>query len=517
MACDTDANEMGANIVGDDNFAFGDPEDFDFLAYNQALGPVETSNLAVQQLGVYNDPVFGKTTAHIVVQALMSVQPTNISYARVPVVDKVVLNIPYFSTLTYTDPDAETANTYELDSVYNKASKINLQVYESLFYQRAVDPETGETQKYYSDQIAAFEGAVGSTLLNDSELPEQNTEFIFTELGGFSEDEEGNKTKVGPSMNLLLNKDFFANKIMAEAASGNLVNNNVFVNYFRGLHFKVSQSGSDAGALALLDISKGTIKIHYHQYVSDPTPENPTPDTEDKIITLNLSGKSVNLKQHENTGTFENALNNAAPATGDAQLFVKGGQSMAVIELFKTKAELDALRQSVRNNWLINDASLTFYVDRDAMGSATDEPNRIYLYDINNKVPLIDYSTDQLTSFASVKYNKRSHGGIIVKEDGRGTLYKVRITNHIRKLMTNDTITNVKLGLVVTENINVTSNKSVKTPILLPQIDTFASFLLKDTPQMNIANPFGTILWGNTPGVPDDKKMKFTIYFTKPN
>ncbi len=521
VACDNDSNEIGANLVGDDNFEFGDPDDFPILAYNQAIGPVETSGLPVQQLGIYNNPVFGKTSAHIVVQALLSVQPTTIDYTRVPVIDKVVLNIPYFSTQTYADPDANIANTYELDSVYNRESKINLQVYESLFYQRIVDPQTGQAQKYYSDQTSLFEAAMGSTLLNDSGLTSQNTEFVFSQSGGFSEDEEGTKTKVGPSLDVLLNKDFFTNKIMAEAASGNLINNNVFTNYFRGLHLKVAQSGADPGALALLDISKGTIKIYYHQYVSDPTPEVPTPATENKIITLALSGRSVNLLEHEATTNYASALTGANPATGDERLYLKGGQgSMAVVELFKSKAELDALREAVRNKWLINDASLSFYIDTEVMGAGStlaQEPNRVYLYDLNNKTFLIDYATDQSTAFASSKYNKRLHGGIIERVGDRGNRYKIRITNHLRRLMTSDTITNVKLGLVVTENINVTSNKSLKTPIVLPQLDTFALFLLKDTPQMNIANPFGTVLWGSTDGVSADKRAKLTIYFTKPN
>ncbi len=518
VACDNDPNEIGANIVGDDNFEFGTPEDYPILTYNQAIGPVETSNLPVQQLGIYNNPVFGKTKAHIAVQALLTVQPTTINYARVPVVDKVVLNIPYFSTLLTTESDAAQPNKYRLDSVYNKTSKIDLKVYESLFFQRSVDPETGLVQKYYSDQTALFENYMGTTPLNDSETAAQNTEFVFSDTGLFSENEDGEKVKVGPGLEVLLNKEFFANKIMAEAASGNLVNNSVFTNYFRGLHLKVAESGADPGALAMLDISKGTIKIYYHEYVSEPTPEVPTPATENKIMTLNLSGRSVNLFEHQTTAAYDNALSGANPVLGDERLFVKGGPgSMAVIELFKSKADLDALRDAVRNNWLINDASVSFYIDNATMGLETIEPSRIYLYDINNKIPLIDYTTDQSTSFSSNKYNKKFHGGIIERVGERGNRYKVRITNHLRKLMTNDTITNVKLGLVVTENINVTSNKSLKTPKVLPQLDTFASFLLKDTPQMNIANPFGTVLWGGSDNVPADKRAKLTIYFTKPN
>jgi hypothetical protein len=42
---------------------------------------------------------------------------------------------------------------------------------------------------------------------------------------------------------------------------------------------------------------------------------------------------------------------------------------------------------------LINEANLVFHVDASAMGSA-QEPNRIYVYDLNNSRPIFDYAID---------------------------------------------------------------------------------------------------------------------------
>lgn len=520
VSCDHDYNELGANIVGEDNF-LGDPDTYDVNAYNQALGPVETSNLPVQQFGIYNNPVFGKTTAHVVTQLELAIEnPAGVNdgldLEKNPKIKDVILTVPYFSHVTETK-DSNTANLYELDSIYGAKSKFDLQIYESGYYQRDIDPVTGEAQKYYSDQLSQFTALMGDDLLNDRmDAPKQNVAFEFDSIGSVQAATEPGAlpTKLSPRMRIELDTVFFKNKLFTPAGVAAMVNNNIFKNYFRGLHFKVAAAGSEPGNLAMMDFSQGKITITYTQTGSD----------DDKTLVLNLSGNNVNLIENEYTPAYNNVLNTPTNIAGDNTLYLKGGQgSMAVIELFKETDALKDIRAAVRNNWLINDASLTFFIqdsELDGMGQGNpkaEEPNRVYLYDIENKRFLIDYQTDQTASFASAKYNKRLHGGTIQRVEGRGTKYSIRITNHIRKMIANDTVKNVRLGLVVTENINVTSNKSLKTPKVLPVSGTFAPFTLKDTPMMSIANPFGTVLWGTGPLVPDDKKLKLTIYYTKPN
>lgn len=518
-ACDNDSNEIGANIVGDDNFEFGTPEFYSVNAYNQVLGPVEISNLPVQQFGIYDNPVFGKMTAQVVTQLELAVEnPAGVTggldLAKSPKIKSAILTVPYYSHVT--DPtDLATASIYELDSIYGKKSKLDLQIYESNFYQRDIDPTTGGTQKYYSDQISQFVNNMGTDLLNDKlSDPKQNTEFVFDSIGKLDPATEvgGYQIKAAPRMQIELDTAYFHNKILSAAGVAGMVNNNVFKNYFRGLHFKVAQSGSEPGNMAMMNFAQGKVTITYTQ--SDSTDE--------KKLVLNLSGNNVNLVQSDYSAAYNTVLGTPTNVNGDEKLYLKGGAgSMAVIELFKNPGELEELR-SHRDQWLVNDASLSFYIENSAsgMGQGTpkaEEPNRVYLYDINNKRILIDHLTDQSTSFNSVKYNKKLLGGTIVRTDGRGTSYKIRITNHIRKLIANDSVKNVRLGLVVTENINDTSNISLKTPKVLPVSGTFAPFTIKKTPKMNVVNPFGTILWGSVPSVPEDKKVKLTIYYTKPN
>jgi hypothetical protein len=70
---------------------------------------------------------------------------------------------------------------------------------------------------------------------------------------------------------------------------------------------------------------------------------------------------------------------------------------MAILELFGPDADNNGVAdelETIRNSgWLINEANLCFHVDASAMGSA-QEPNRIYVYDLNNSRPIFDYAID---------------------------------------------------------------------------------------------------------------------------
>lgn len=86
----------------------------------------------------------------------------------------------------------------------------------------------------------------------------------------------------------------------------------------------------------------------------------------------------------------------------------------------------------------------------------------------------------------------------------------MRITNHINNIINNDS-TNVKLGLVVTENINVVSNATLKTPFTTSETE------VEKLPVSSVTYPFGTVLYGSSSNVPEDKRLKLEIFYTKPN
>ncbi len=509
-SCDKDFNTIGGDIIGDDHFDLLSYRDANVTAFNQRVGVIQSNNLDINPLGVYNNPVFGKMTAHLVTQLEVNSTNFNPVYGANIEVESVELTIPYSATKLSTNSEGES--TYELDSIYGTvASKMKLSVYENGFFIRDLDPSSNFTtlQKYYSDQKADFDAAIVGARLNDDEALEQNDEFYFnaTERVITTVSEEGveSTTRAVPAMVLQLNKDFFKTKVLSSQGKASMVNNNVFKNYFRGLYFKVDEIPGESNALSLLNFKQGTIVIKYKEDLVLNTGEVTRVE---RSVSLNLLGNTVSLQEFENNPSYENAIANSNTETGDATLFLKGGVgSMAVIDLFSPE-QLETLRA---NRWLINEANLTFYIDNATMGTATPEPNRIYLYDLNNKRPVVDFFTDFTTNSAKPKYGKIIHSGLIRKEsseDGRGIYYKIRITNHISNLIRLDS-TNVRLGLVVTEDYRFFSNISRK--------NTQTEDLVDVVPLGSAFSPLGTVLYGSHPTVPESKRLKLEVFYTKPN
>lgn len=548
-SCDKDFNEIGSDVIGDDHFGLIQDTTKTVIAYNQATGSVETSNLTINSLGYYNNPFFGKTRASIVTQVVLDT--VNQTIGSLPTVTKVELSLPYFSHLVSTD--ATTSNrTYELDSVHGFVktdgkkvfNKIKLSVFESNYYLRDYDASLGflNAQKYYSGATSDFDANKNPNRLNDDNNASQNDEFLYSadEVKTFKivDGVEVVDTRSVPGMRLKLRNQFFQDKLFGAGASGKFINNNVFKEYFRGLYFKAdnSSASSNEGSLALLNIRLGKIIVTYNVTVTSSTG---IVTIKEKKFGISLGGSSVNLLENDyNTQYTSGVTTNANATSGGYNLYPKGGDgSTTIIDLFgeDKKAvnasgvlydfpggngvpdELDLLRNPVDGKKvLVNEANLTFYVDKTKMSGAA-EPNRIYLYDLNSHLPIIDYYFDNSVA-SNAKFNKSIHGGILEKEtvsttvDKRGIKYKIRLTNHLRNLISKDS-TNVRLGLVVTESIANTTNSQLKNAIT-------GDNPFSKIPTASVINPLGTVLFGNNIPTVDPnyaKRLKLEIYYTKPN
>lgn len=547
-SCDQDFNEMGSGIVNDDHFAFLPDNSSTVRAYSQGIGVLQSNNLLLNSLGYYDNPIFGKVTASFVTEIeLAKVNPV-FELEKEQVLDSVVLTIPYFSRKT---SGTATEVVYELDSIKG-GGKIDLKVFESGYILNNLNPADNfqSQQTYYSDNTDIENNKKGSKLNNATDSNQNtgfspsNKSFITWKLDRGLKIIEPKEvdTRLEPRMRLQLDKEFFKQKIM-NAPAGKLLSNSAFKEYFRGVYFQADQFSESM--LMQLDFSKGNITLYYKEFskVVAGVPEKYTEEEGDeyggtpklvaKTLVLNFGGNTVNILKTENSSLYSNGLAAANRAEGDANLFLKGGEgSIAIIDLFGAdNFGVDGLTGSpdgvadelniIRNKgWLINEANLTFYVDRDKMGNTVEEPKRVYLYDLTNKRPLLDWSTDNSGTSIRPKDAKVIHDGILQKEDKLGVKYRIRITDHIRNLIRKDS-TNVRLGLSITEAINLAGNVKLKTPVLLPSaLNQPPQFKLDRAPMASFLNPLGTILYGSNiaPSSPDYKKrLKLEIYYTKPN
>ena len=499
VACDDEYSTVGGEII--ENTSDLELEEVEVTAYNKKINSVQTNNLGNHLLGVYNHPIYGQTTASILTQ--LSLPTKNPVFGAEPELDSVVLTIPYFSTEGDLDEDGNIK--YALDSVYGN-TPIKISVQESNFYLRDLDPDADfqDRQRYYSDQQDLFEQNLTGGVIyeNDNFLPSNQA------ITSYEENTEGVQDTVtsGPALRIKLPVAYFQEKIIEKEGSSVLSNNNNFKNYLRGMFIKAEAKEEDGTMLFFnLKDSDAGIELFYTNEVETTNDDGGT-DTirKPKQYKLNFGSTIVNTFKGEYPADVLQAISSSNEEAGAEKLFLDGGEgSMAVVELFEDEDQIAALKEK---NWLINEANLTFYVDQDFVENV-NEPTRIYLYDLDNNKIIADYNfalnfvgdgneNNPATSLASFS------GPLKRDEDDNGISYKLNLTQHVTNII-EDEAENVRLGLVVTQNINITNNSAVRNT------EDVASF-----PAMSVLSPEGTVLHGNL-STNEEKRLKLRIYYTE--
>ncbi len=494
-SCDDDFNSIGGELVGGQLDALPRYE-AGIVAYNKKIDAVQTNNLPAHLLGVYKEPVYGLQTANVLTQLSLSTPaPT---FGNEPTIDSVVLTLPYYSTRVEDDEGGN--QVYRLDSIYGN-SPFKLSISRSGFYLNDYDPEENfaNRQKYYSDQDEVIENnLVGDPLyVEESFIPSART-VIYRQM-----DEAGvyDTVTVSPRMRIHLPVEFFEENIINKAGSTELSNNNNFKNYFRGLYFQAEAINQD-GSMALIDFSNSDAGIMI--YYTRTAEENGEETEQQRTYNLTFGPSTLNTFSQEIPADIEEEIATSNSRPGAENLFLKGGDgSMAVIELFENEAELEQIRN---NDWLINEANLTFYVNQDMIPGGDTEPSRIFLYNLDNNTLLVDYGNDPSVGTEDPNNSLLSHLPALVRgEDGKGIFYKLRITEHVRRII-DEEFDNVRLGLVVTQNVNIISNSAVR-----PVTDNISRVSAG-----SVITPKGTVLHGNlSPN--EDKRVKFNIIYTETN
>ena len=522
VACDDDFTTVGGEIIENNNFSTDLFDTTIVNAYNKRLNPVQTNGVPVYQLGKNADPVYGTTFSSITVQASLVTGTENpefgdfsqaeedadlTDFEEDETVTEVWLNIPFFSTST-TNELGEIE--VEVDSLYGVTGSVfTLSVKELTYFLRSVDAD-GNAQAYFSDEDYAT--STGVTLYEDTSYLINPAQIEVEEVDATGMpvlDEDGDpviEETLSPRIRVPLDTAFFQQRIIDNEGSIKFSNNNVFraEDLFRGLHI----STENAEALMLLDFQNANIEINYvYEKINTQGNTDDTDDTtepEKGSYTLSLS--TGNIINTFTTPTFAPGI-----TIDDTNLFLKGGEgSMSVIELFGPDADAngvaDQLEEIRDNGWIINHANLVFYVNNTIQTAAAQDPQRIYLYNMDDQIPLTDYVTDISVNGSSPSLSKAIHGGILERDDaGLATQYKIRITEHINNVVRKDS-TNITLGLVSSSDIRVISSGQVQT----------TASELDFVPTVSIMNPFGTVLHGSTPATPEDKRLKLEIFYSIP-
>lgn len=440
----------------------------------------------------------------------------------------------------FNDPDGAQiftnnfAQKVELDSIYvnglnfddiddSNSTTFNLKVERSTYFLRNLDPNLNfqELQDYYSSQ--EFSPNFVSDLLFDGIVEINNEQILIPNEDDATTDDVDESltfTKLEPGIRIALDNEFFQTNILDKEGSSELLSSSNFSEFIRGLHFSITdEEGDDVLFLFDLKDTRVTMTYSYRRYDNNNTPDDLTDDNPNareetdfvfsflsQVGTGPVNGNAVNTLLTENYGPqIEQSLDTGENAT---RIFLKGGPgTYAELNLFEENGGETVLEQIRAENWVINEANLVFYVDReqlDANGGIV-EPPRLYLYNAENNFPLINPNTEQNVS-QDLFGLYLNYDGILDKSNGKGVKYSVKITDHINNLVIRDS-TNATLGLTLSTDIQ---NWNIANAQLENEENTI--------PTTSRISPLGTVLYGSNLQSSDpnfDKRLKLEIFYTK--
>ena len=556
-SCDKKFNDIGAEVLPTNPFV-GKKAYYPVGVKHALVDVVQTNNTSPMQLGLREDKLFGNTATAIVSQlnlsqyapsfgALSAQSEIDTSFDEAETVNGVWLEIPFFTNQTDedgdgliaiydiddtdpnsdsdgdgvsdideknsgTDPtnpdtdgdgthdgeDTETVNPnpdkrlYDIDSLFgDREASFDIEIHKLNYFLRQLDPNQNfeQGQIYYSDFSASIH--------QDQPLANENITLNFNEIVKDSAD------NLSPRIRVPLNKQIFQQLILDKEGDSALASSEDWRDFFRSISIETSNFSSPL--LMLLDTNSMVIRIDY-TYKSEVADSDPV-EIEDKTdeFLINTLG-SIRFNTLTKTTTAAAALNDIVSATVPDQIALSGGLGMvADIQLFEDN---DVLEDIKGRPWLLNEANLTFHVDKQAVGVYGHTlPNRLYLYNANTLAPIIDFAQDGV---ATPSLAKIVYGGFLTNEEEvYKQYYKVRVTNYLKNIISNDSI-NAPLRVALT---NVLPNQTE-----VPMAKVNAADVGK-IPAGSVTTPKSVVFVGPNPSKPEllDLKLQLEIFYTEIN
>jgi len=355
VACEKDFKDIGIALVDNSKF---DTKSLvsDIIAYNIKVDSVRVDSLPQYVIGINLNNTFGKTTASLATQ--VSLPAAGVDFGENPILDSVILDIPYYNTKTdvinikdpnsTNDTDSLTVPVYELDSIIgNQNTPFTINVYELGTFLNTLDPENPTKLKhYYSNKSFS---TVNAPLYSGLFTPNANdTATIITyrnELNKVVEIDTIKRSGAIPSIKLTLNKSFFKDNFIDLGNTSDFSSTDDFTHFFRGLY--ITASGSD-GSLITFPINNASVNLYYSNDVTstDANEVTTTTRTKQKMF-FPLIGIHANKFKHDYsmaTSAIQTRLLNPDKVNGEQKLYVQGASGSRVILNLFTNDDVENIR-----------------------------------------------------------------------------------------------------------------------------------------------------------------------------
>lgn len=497
IACEKDFENVGVGLV-DNNLFATEHIALRVISYNENIEKSQTNGNPNQLLGVYNTPTFGLLQANVIGQVNLNTT----KYGDEVSIDAVILDIPYYATKL--EDNENNSPNFRLDSIIgDQKTGFKLSVYENGTYMNVYDPENPAKRKiYYSNDTYTKKDLLFS---QDDFKPNKNDTVIYIPRRyldndpGTVEYDTIKKENLFPSIKIPLDTTYFRNKFVNQQNSDFFSDSELFKTYFRGL---ILEASGDNGAMMNLPMSNARITVYFTNTVltdETDTDLNNDGDTDDidvpvrtkQSITYNMGGIIANQYLRDYTMAESDIISKlVSPDTidGEDNLYVQGASgSIAVLEIFNGM-DLDSLREQ---NWLINSATLTLYVEAEDKDSV---PESLYLYKYDSKSRI----SDEITEVVGIR------GSLVRKDNNIPEKYEFSITDYISEVLKQK------------ENNLSPSKLAIKDRSIYDRRPSRDESL--DTTVNNRSyNARGVKLRGNNLAVKDKDSLKLEIFYTISN
>lgn len=339
---------------------------------------VQTDEPSRTLLGTFDDPEFGKTSIDFATQFRLQFFP---DYGTNPVVDSVKLFL-YYRGVYGDTVTPQTFKVYELESPLDVDAE---------YYQNV------DLKSYASDQLIGEEIYTPQVRVDST-----SSDTLFSLITIPLDNSLGEK---------LINAD-----------SLQMINNDVFLEYFKGLYIEAEKEDAEGGAILQLDAAssssfQGSALVVY--YNNDENMDAEEPDTLLNPYVITEFSARVNSIEHDYSETeFFEGLN--SETSEDSLIYIQSTGGL------RSKIYIDDLtnwKDSV--NTAINKAELVFQVD--TLASEVDKypPPRQLLFTVLDEDGREFLPVDYL--FSPVFY-----GGALNTED---YTYSFNITQHVQQII----------------------------------------------------------------------------------
>lgn len=347
-------------------------------SYTYTEDSIQTDEAAKSLLGNFDDPVFGNTTIDFAAQFRLQTYP---EYGANPVADSVKLYMYY--RIVYGDTvTPQTFKVYELESPLD------------------VD------QDYYQDtdlKALASDNLLGEVQFTPEVRIDSASTDTFYQL-------------------ITIPLDISLGEKLVSADSMQMINNDVFLEYFKGLYIESEKENDEGGSLLTLEASsssnfQGSALVVY--YNNDENKNAEEPDTLLTPYVITPFSARVNSIEHDYTGTeFFDGLNE--DTSEDSLIYVQATGGL------RSKIYIDDLtpwKDSV--NTAINRAELVFQIDTIASEVDKYPPPSQLLFTV------LDEKGDE---FLPVDYlfSPAFYGGALNTEN---YTYRFNITQHLQQII----------------------------------------------------------------------------------